>query len=65
MQDARKIVGITLSVISTGPLRGIVEVDAGDALIKFELTEETANDIGTLLDRFLTQKQRQKPSQAA
>jgi len=64
MRDAHMIAGISVSVISTNPLRGIVDVDTGDATIKFELDEDIANGICTVLDRFLTQGQQPKPKLA-
>lgn len=54
MNDVHKIADITVTVESTEPLTGILRVDAGHTVIKFELTEELAHTICTDLERFLT-----------
>ena len=57
MRDVHKIIDVSVSTISTSPLRGIVEIDTADSTIKFELTEDIAHSICTDLERFLTQEQ--------
>jgi hypothetical protein len=52
--DVHKITDVTISTISTEPLTGILEVDAGDRIVKFEITEHLAHLICTDLERFLT-----------
>jgi hypothetical protein len=52
--DVHKITDITISTVSTEPLTGILEVDAGDRTVKFEITEQLAHLICTDLERFLT-----------
>ena len=52
--DVHKITGVTISTTSTEPLTGILEVDAGDRIVKFEITEQLAHLICTDLERFLT-----------
>jgi hypothetical protein len=52
--DVHKITEVTISTISTEPLTGILEVDAGDRVVKFEITEHLAHLICTDLERFLT-----------
>ena len=54
MDDVHKIAGITVTVRSTEPLAGILQVDAGNTVMKFEITEELAHMICTNLERFLT-----------
>jgi hypothetical protein len=56
MSDPRKIVGLSISTVSTEPLRGIVEIDSFDSTVTFELSEDTALRICTYLERFLTQR---------
>jgi hypothetical protein len=55
MRDTHRIAGVRISTRSTRPLRGIVEIDTTDATHHFELTEETAHDLCTQIERFLTQ----------
>ena len=52
--DVHKITDVTISTISTEPLTGILEMDAGDRIVKFEITEQLAHLICTDLERFLT-----------
>jgi hypothetical protein len=54
MSDVHKITDITVITKSTEPLIGILQVDAGNAVMKFEITEELAHMICTNLERFLT-----------
>ena len=56
MSDPRRIVGLSISTVSTEPLRGIVEIDSFDSTVTFELSEDTALKICTDLERFLTQR---------
>jgi hypothetical protein len=58
MRGAHKITEVTISTKSTEPLTGIVEIGTADSTMKFELNEETAHDLCTNLDRFLTQGDR-------
>ena len=55
MRGLRKITGFSISTVSTEPLRGIIEIDTADSAVKFELSEDTALNICTDLERFLTQ----------
>ena len=52
--DVHQITDVTISTTSTEPLTGILEVDAGDRIIKFEITERLAHLICTDLEHFLT-----------
>jgi hypothetical protein len=54
MSDLHKITDISVSVKSTRPLIGIVNVSTPDKEIKFEVTDEVAHKICTDLERFLT-----------
>jgi hypothetical protein len=58
MRDLRKITNFSISTVSTEPLRGIVEIDTFDSAMKFELNEDTALNICTDLEHFLTQEKR-------
>jgi hypothetical protein len=64
MDDAHKITDVSVSTISTTPLRGTIEIDTPDATIKFELNEDIALSICTRLEHFLTQEQQRKLNQA-
>lgn len=55
MQDIRNLTRLSVSTNSIDPLRGVVEIDAADFSMKFELNEELAHRICTELERFLTQ----------
>ena len=55
MRGLRKITGFSISTVSTEPLRGIIEIDTADSAVKFELSDDTALNICTDLERFLTQ----------
>jgi hypothetical protein len=54
MSDTHKITDISISVKSTEPLVGIVNVSTPDSEIRFEVTDELAHKICTDLERFLT-----------
>jgi hypothetical protein len=54
MSDAHKITDISVSVKTTEPLVGIVNVSTPDQEIRFEVTDELAHKICTDLERFLT-----------
>jgi hypothetical protein len=62
MNNERKITDVTISTISTEPLRGIVEICTVNSTTKFELNEDMAHSICTDLEHFLTQKQRRTQS---
>jgi hypothetical protein len=64
MDDAHKITDVSVSTISTTPLRGTIEIDTPDSTIKFELNEDIALSICTRLEHFLTQEQQRKLNQA-
>ena len=64
MDDAHKITDVSVSTISTTPLRGTIAIDTPDSTIKFELNEDVAHSICTCLEHFLTQAQQRKPNQA-
>ena len=59
MRDAGRIIDVSVTTISTRPLRAIVEIEAVDSVMKFELTEAIALRICTDLERFLTQEPHQ------
>jgi len=59
MRDVHKIIDVSVTTISTRPLRAIVEIEAVDSAMKFELTEAIALRICTDLERFLTQEPHQ------
>jgi hypothetical protein len=44
----------------TNPLRGIVEIETAESVIKFELSEGIAHSICVVLERFLTQERQPK-----
>ena len=52
-----RIAKATISTVSTRPLSGVVQIDTAASTMQFELNEETAHDLCTQLDRFLTQGQ--------
>jgi hypothetical protein len=54
MSDVHKIAEVTITTKSTEPLIGIVQVNTGDTVVKFEITEDLAHMICTNLERFLT-----------
>jgi hypothetical protein len=56
MRDIHRIIDVSVTTTSTRPLCAIVEVEAVDSTMKFELTEEIALRICTDLERFLTQE---------
>ncbi|MDB5584672.1 MAG: hypothetical protein JWR80_9848 [Bradyrhizobium sp.] len=56
MRDIHKIIDVSVTTISTAPLRAIVEVEAVGSTMKFELTEEIALRMCIDLERFLTQE---------
>ena len=58
MNDADKITDVSVSTISTTPLRGTIAIDTPNSTIKFELNEDVAHSICTWLEHFLTQEQR-------
>jgi hypothetical protein len=64
MDDAHKITDVSVSTISTTPLRGTIEIDTPDSTIKFELNEDVALSICNWLEHFLTQEPKRKPNQA-
>jgi len=64
MDDAHKITDVSVSTISTTPLRGTIEIDTPDSTIKFELNEDIAHSICSRLEHFLTQEPRRKLNQA-
>jgi hypothetical protein len=61
MSDPHKISGITVTAKSTEPSTGIVQFETGDAVIKFEITEDIAHQICATLERFLTRRRLQGP----
>ena len=54
MSDLHKINAITIIAKSSEPSTGIVQLDTGDAAMKFEITEDVAHRMCTELERFLT-----------
>jgi hypothetical protein len=64
MDDAHKITEVSVSTISTTPLRGTIEIDTPGSTFKFELNEDIAHSICTRLEHFLTQEQQRKLNQA-
>jgi hypothetical protein len=64
MDDAHKITDVSVSTVSTTPLRGTIEIDTPDSTIKFELNEDIAHSICSRLEHFLTQESRGKLNQA-
>ena len=56
MRDVHKIIDVSVTTIFTRPLCAIVEIEAVDSTMKFELTEAIALRICTDLERFLTQE---------
>jgi hypothetical protein len=61
MSDLHKISGMTVTAKSTEPSTAIVQFNAGDAVMKFEITEDLAHLICATLERFLTRRQAQDP----
>ena len=57
MRDIQGTIGVRISTKSIRPLSGIVQIDTAAATLQFELNEETAHELCTHLDRFLTQAQ--------
>lgn len=56
MRDIHRIIDVSVTTTSTRPLCAIVEIEAVDSTMKFEVTEEVALRICTDLERFLTQE---------
>jgi hypothetical protein len=56
MRDLRRITDFSITTVSTEPLRGIIEIDTFDSVVRFELSEDTALKICTDLEHFLTQE---------
>jgi hypothetical protein len=61
MSDLHKISGITVTAKLTEPSTAIVHLDTGDAVMKFEITEDLAHLICTKLERFLTRRRPENP----
>jgi hypothetical protein len=53
MSDVHKTADIIVTIESKEPLTGILRVDSGNTVMKFEITEEFAHKSSDL-DRFLT-----------
>jgi hypothetical protein len=64
MDHAYKITDVSVSTISTTPLRGTIVIDTPDSTFKFELNEDIAHSICSRLEHFLTQEQRRKLNQS-
>jgi hypothetical protein len=64
MRNVHKIIDASVTTISTTPLCAIVEIEAVDSTMKFELTEAIALRICTDLERFLTQEPHHGPTEA-
>ena len=64
MDDAHKITDVSVSTITTTPLRGTIEIDTPNSTIKFELNEDIAHSICRRLEHFLTQESPAKLNQA-
>jgi hypothetical protein len=62
--DIHKITDFSISTTMTNPLRGIVEIETPETVIKFELSEGIAHSVCVLLERFLTQERQPKASKA-
>ena len=58
MRDAHRITRITISTVSTRPLNGTLHIDTDASTMQYELNEDTAHNLCSQLDRFLTQGQR-------
>jgi hypothetical protein len=65
MTDPHKINAMTITAKSTEPSIGIVQFDTGDAVMKFEITEDLAHLICTKLERFLTRRRPDDPPMPA
>jgi hypothetical protein len=65
MSDLHKINAITITAKSTEPSTGIVQLDTGDAVMKFEISEDLAHLICTKLERFLTRRRPEDPPMPA
>jgi hypothetical protein len=63
MRSVHKMTRTSISIISTDPLCGVVEIDTADSTIKFELNADMAHSICTDLERFLTQHEPSNTSQ--
>ena len=59
MRNVHKIIDVSVTTISTRPLRAIVEIEAVDSVVKFELTEAIALRICTDLETFSHQEPHQ------
>ena len=58
MDEVLKITDVSISTMSTKPLRAVIELHAADSKIRFEVSEDVAHGICTGLERFLTQESR-------
>ena len=65
MSDLHKINAITIIAKSSEPSTGIVQLDTGDAVMKFEITEDLAHLICSKLERFLTRRRPGDPPMPA
>ena len=60
MADLHKITDFSISTTLTNPLRGIVEIETPESVIKFDLSEAIAHSICVALEHFLTQERQPK-----
>jgi hypothetical protein len=54
MSEARKIIEVKVSTVSSEPRTGLVQVNTSEAEIKFEITEDLAHKFCADLEHFLT-----------
>ena len=57
MRNTDRIARITISTASTRPLSGTLQIDTATSTMRLDLNEDSAHDLSTQLDRFLTQGQ--------
>ncbi len=55
MRGLHKMIGFSISTVSTEPLRRIIEIDTFGSVVTLELSEDTALNICAALEHFLTQ----------
>ncbi len=62
MSELHRISAITITAKPTEPSTGIIHLDTGDAVMRFEITEDLAHLICTRLERFLTRRRLEYPT---
>lgn len=65
MTDIFRLTEFSVIAQSTEPLRGVITLVSGGAILRLQLTEDLAHQMCRGLERFLTQSQRPPAARAA